>query len=142
MQPKQPLVVAISFTNLFIKLTALLSAAVILSPLPALARKIPVFYDGRLNNIFLESTSVVYKGKFVYFQTENINPFAGFDGPRRTVVNHVMDCETGYWQITRAIGHIDSWTESDIDLTSEFRGKTFFAEPGSASGILYKTLCR
>lgn len=143
MQPKQTaLVVAAPFISLFVRMTALLSAFIILCPLPALARKIPVFNDGRLNEIFLESASVRYKGKFVYFQTEKIDVFAGYENPRRIVVNHVMDCETGYWQITRAIGHMESWTEDDIDLTSEFRGKTFFAEPNSASGILYKNLCR
>ncbi|NJL78355.1 MAG: DUF2163 domain-containing protein [Richelia sp. SL_2_1] len=143
MQPKKSaLVVATSFTSLFVRMAALLSASVILSPLPALAEKIPVFSDGRLNEIFLESASVRYKGKFVYFQTEKFNMFAGYEKPRLMVVNHVMDCETGNWQITRAIGRVFSYTTPDVDLTSEFQGKTFFAEPGTASGILYKTLCR
>lgn len=153
MQPKQTaLVVSTSFIGLFVRMTALLSASIILCPLPALAGKIPVsalvktppvFYNPGLASIFLETTSVVYKGKFVYFQTEKINSLTAFNGgPIRTTVNHVMDCETGNWQIIRAIGHMDSWTEDDIDLTSEFQGKTFFAEPGTASGILYKTLCR
>lgn len=143
MQPKQTaLVVSTSFIGLFVRMTALLSASIILCPLPAVARKIPVFNDGRLDEIFLESSSVRYKEKFVYFQTEKINMSASYEEPRVMVVNHVMDCETGYWQITRAIGRVFSYTTPDVDLTSEFQGKTFFAEPNSASGILYKNLCK
>lgn len=139
MQPKQKAFIGVKyFFSFSVKVETLLSTAFIISPLPAIAQKIPISNDG----IFLESASVRYNGKFVYFQTEKLNMFYRYGDVRRTVVDHVMDCRTGYWQISRAIGYTDSYIEPNVDLTGELQGKTFFAEPGTPSGNLYKALCR
>jgi hypothetical protein len=141
MPSKQPTIsVVINFASFSAKLFTLLIANVFINSVPALAQKIPISNDG----IFLESSSVEYKGKFVYFQTETINQYVswGNGDVRRTVVNHVMDCKTGYWQITRAIGYRDSFTEPNIDFTDEFQGRTFFAEPNTPFGNVYQALCR
>ncbi|BAY60669.1 hypothetical protein NIES22_07280 [Calothrix brevissima NIES-22] len=130
--------VVVKFTSFPVKLVTLLIATVVIPPVPVLAEKIPISNDG----VYLESTSIEYRGKFVYFQTETMNMFAAFGDVRRTVVNHVMDCKTGYWQITTAIGYRDSFTEPNIDLTDEFQGKTFFAEPNTPFGNIYHALCR
>ncbi|QIR39103.1 hypothetical protein HCG51_21920 [Tolypothrix sp. PCC 7910] len=130
--------VIVKFTSFSAKLFTLLIAPVLINPVAALAEKIPISDDG----IYLESTSVGYRGKFVYFQTETINMFAGFGDVRRTIASHVMDCKTGYWQITTAIGYRDSFTEPNLDLTDEFQGRTFFAEPNTPFGNVYQTLCR
>lgn len=138
---KQPTIsIVINFANFSAKVFTLLMANIFINSVPALAQKIPISNDG----LFLESSSVEHKGKFVYFQTEKLNGYASFGNGdiTRTVVKYIMDCKTGYWQVTNAIGYRDSFTDPNIDFTDEFQGKTFFAEPNTAFGNVYQALCR
>lgn len=94
-----------NFVKLAAVLSAALSAAVVITPLPALAGWVQMGVAVDRTRIYVESNSIIRKGEYASYIRGDFYATPQENGAKSSVMSEIVDCKSGAAKLQRAIDY-------------------------------------